>query len=258
MRLAALVLTLVLAPMVAGLRADDTKKDDKKDDMDKKTLAILKEAAGLYKNCKSFHADVAIAAVVAGEADKRSMKSEATIDHAKPNLLAVRGQGDKGLGLEVVSDGTKMFVSVRRQKEYSEAEAPADVAALGQSLPRLGLPNMGLLMQNILADDPYETLMDGVTAASYAGKEDVNGTSAHHLKFVQPNLDWELWVAAEGKPVIMKVASALGSDDQKIVVTETYKGWKFDEAPAKSTFAFTAPKDSKKVDDIDLRRPSDN
>jgi hypothetical protein len=90
--------------------------------------------------------------------------------------------------------------------------------------------------------------MDGVNSCSYAGKEKVGDVDAHHLKFSQDAFDWEMWVAVEGKPWIVKMTSSRGNDQGKFSTEELYRNWKLDEKPAKDVFAFTAPKEAKKVD----------
>jgi hypothetical protein len=87
-----------------------------------------------------------------------------------------------------------------------------------------------------------------VTECSYAGKEKVGDVEAHHIKYKQPQFDWELWVAATGKPVVVKMATKQSGPGGSANYTETYSGWKFDAEPGKDTFTFKAPEGAKKVD----------
>jgi hypothetical protein len=82
---------------------------------------------------------------------------------------------------------------------------------------------------------------------SYKGKEKVNETEAHHLTFAQPDMKWELWVAAEGKPLVVKASSTRDIENGKMTTVETYRDWKVDGNPVKSVFAFRAPEGVKKV-----------
>ena len=48
--------------------------------------------------------------------------------------------------------------------------------------------------------------MQGVKSAKYAGLDTLDGVGkAHHLKFTQDQFDWEVWVAADGDPLIRRV-----------------------------------------------------
>jgi hypothetical protein len=106
-----------------------------------------------------------------------------------------------------------------------------------------------MLFVNVLGADPYEQLMEGVTDVAYAGKEKLDGVETHHLTFKQPGFDWQLWIAADGKPFILKMQSN-GSDDNKFEIVENYRNWKVDEAPAKDVFTFTPDKGAKKVEEL--------
>jgi len=243
-------LTLALVTLLA--RADEKKKDEKKDPLEPKALEILKQVGALHKDAKSMHVEGSVVTDLDNGDGKRQIKSEIVYDLERPNRFAMKTRldGDKGAGPDVVSDGKKLFVHAKRVKQYTEDDASKGLADLGPMLLQFGQANTGILFQNVLAEDPYEQLMEGVTAASYAGKEKVNGTDTHHLKFEQPGMNWELWIAAEGKPFVLKASSGRENDNGKMTTVETYKNWKVDAAPAKETFTYTPGTESKKVDQI--------
>ena len=109
----------------------------------------------------------------------------------------------------------------------------------------------GMLFANVLADDPGDVLMQGVNSCSYVGKDKVDETPVHRMKFSQEGFDWELWVAAEGKPYILRMIRIADGPDGKMTTTETYKNWKLDGEFAKDTFTFSAPKGVTKVDEFE-------
>jgi hypothetical protein len=102
---------------------------------------------------------------------------------------------------------------------------------------------------HVVAEDPADLLMQGVNSCSYVGLEKVDGTPAHHMKFSQDQFDWEMWVAAEGKPFIVQMLRIAEGENGKVRSTETYKNWKLDAPPGKQAFTFVPPKDAKKVDE---------
>src|SRR5262249_18617628 len=178
------------------------------DDIDKKATEIVKKAGDLYKDAKAMHADVTIETTAGEGNDKKVSKVEATYDLERPNLLSFRTkESDKNAGVDLNSDGKKLSIAAKRLKQYTEEDAPASMTDLGQQLLRLGPARVGMLFGNLLIDDPYETLMSGVTDCKLAGTEKIDGVEAHHLKFKQPEFDWELYIAAEGKPYILRMAN---------------------------------------------------
>ena len=235
--------TLALLTLPAG--ADDAKKSD----LEPKALDILKQAAAIHKDAKSIHVEALIVTDQEDGDGKKHVKTEAVYDIERPNHFALKTKtdGKANAGPDVVCDGKKMFTHAKSRKQYIEEDAAEDLAGIGGKLQMLRLPNTGMLFQNTLTVNPYDSLMEGVTGAWYAGTEKVNGTEAHHLKFEQPGLKWELWVAATGKPVVLKALSQLEGDGGKATVVETYQNWKIDGDAAKDAFTFLPDSESKKV-----------
>jgi len=240
---------LALAVVGPSARADDKAKGQ--DTIDPKVVDIVKKAGALYKDAKSIHCDVALEITVDGENQKQQRKPTGTYDIERPNRLSLRrhgADGDKG-DLHFVADGKKLFVLRPDIKQYTTDEAPDSLADIGQNLLRIR-PTSGMLFQNVLAEDPADALMDGVNSCSYAGEEKVGDTPAHHMKFVQDQFSWEMWVAKEGKPLVLKMKNIRENDNGKVVAVETYSNYKIDAPIAKDVFAFTPPKDAKKVDEF--------
>jgi thiol-disulfide isomerase/thioredoxin len=117
----------------------------------------------------------------------------------------------------------------------------------------------GTLLFELIADDPYKMVMEGVKTATYVGAEALDAGKAHHLKCTQDQFDWEVWVAAEGDPLLRKIVldmtksiantpAAAQLKGQKVEVIQTFKDWKVDAAADDKTFAFQPPAGSQKVD----------
>jgi hypothetical protein len=179
---------------------------------------------------------------------KRHGKSEAVYDMERPNHFAVRTKSDgkPNSDVDLVCDGKKLYRHAKTLKQFTEDAAADGFPAIGSKLPELRTENTGMWFYNVLVADPYESLMDGVNRASYAGTEKVNGTEAHHLKFEQPDFKWEVWIAAAGKPHLLKALTR----KPRLTVVETYQNWKIDGPIAQDAFTFSPGAESKKVDAI--------
>lgn len=241
----ALMLSFALAPAFALARDD-------KPPIDEKTAAVMKKLGPVYKDAKSLHCEATIVTTVSDGDEKRDFNLKATIDLQRPNKFAMRisNTKDKAGGLDLVSNGEKVFTFVRRQKEYTEQKAPESMAPFAQRLQGLRPQNTGILFANVLTDEPVESLLEGISEGKHAGMEKVAGKECHHLKFKQEGMDWELWVAADGEAFVMKASSEFETPNGKMVVVETYSDWKRDAEPAKDAFTFTPPEGAKKVDRI--------
>jgi hypothetical protein len=195
----------------------------------------------------------AIDAKIDGGGQKIDINATLVFDFERPNQLAVKVlvKGDPQEGLDFISDGKKLTTYRRKIQQYVQDDAPKDVGGLGLELMKLGVRTPGILLPNVLNADPGDSLLQGVNSCSYVGIDKVDGTPAHHLKFSQDQFDWEMWVAAEGKPFILRMTrSAEIPGGGKLNTNEIYKHWTIDAAAGKDAFTFSPPKDAKKVDDF--------
>ena len=158
---------LAVALATAGLFVAPVRADD---DVDAKTKDVLKKVGALYKDAKSMHADLAIEGTMESDGqDKRDIKVNATIDMKRPNMFAIHAtvNKDEKMGVDVVSDGKTFFIHARRLKQYTEKSAPSKLPDIGRAMLSLGQQNTGMLFQNVLAEDPMEALLEGVTEGKH-------------------------------------------------------------------------------------------
>lgn len=235
---------ILVVPLTAS--ADD--KDHP--ELDKKTAELMKKIGPLYKEAKSLKTDAVIETTVTPEeGDKQIIKCKAAIEFQRPNMFALRSKVEKDdkAGLDVVSDGKALFIHGRRLKQFTEGKAPKGLEGIGRAMLPFGANSTGMLFQNVLAEDPAEALLEGVTKGEHVGMVKLDGKDTHHLKFRQEGLDWELWVAAEGQPWVLKASSTMERPNVKMTTVETYSNWKMNGEPTKDVFTFKAPDDAKKV-----------
>jgi hypothetical protein len=237
-------LALLCAVAAAPLRAEDK--------LDKKTVEICKKAGELYKNAKTLHTEGTIVTKLDNNGQKRESNVTGVYEMERPNRFSLKTQldGDAKKGPDVISDGKKLTIYRKALKQYVQEDAPKDVSELSGRLLELGSAMTGMLFANIVNDDPGDVLMQGVNSCSYVGMDKVDGTPAHHMKFSQDQFDWEMWVASEGKPFILRMSRSLDGDNGKLTSTETYKNWTVDAPAGKEAFTFSPPKDASKVDEF--------
>jgi hypothetical protein len=217
--------------------------------VDSQVLTVLKQVAELYKRAASLHVEATLASTLTEGEQTRRIQLAATYELKRPNQFALRSKSgtDPQSGLQIVCDGTTLTVHARRLQQYTEAKAPPDLAGIGQMLPHFGHFATSMLFPNVLAEDPDEQILEGVTDCAYLGKEKLGDKTAHRLRFKQPELDWEMWVAAEDKPFVLKVSLTGRTETGTFTTVETYTSWKLDEALRPDAFAVTLPPGTKKV-----------
>jgi hypothetical protein len=237
-------LTVVCATMAGALRAEDK--------LDKKVVEICNKVGDFYKNAKSLHTEATFVAKIDGNGQKREINATVVYDLERPNLFSLKSQtnGDAKIGADVISDGKQLTVYRKAIKQYVQEDAPKSMNELSTKLLQVSPALAGSLFPNVLNDEPAKTLLDGVNSCTYVGTEKVDGTPAHHMKFSQDQFDWEMWVASEGKPFVLRMTRTVGGDNGKATVDETYKKWTVDAPAGKEVFTYSPPKDATKVEEF--------
>jgi len=217
---------------------------------------VLRRMSDFYKKAES----VSVVAEQSQKAGPLSVKGTVKVAVQRPNRLAIRPEGGTP-GVTVVSDGKTLYTSFDALQKYTEAPAPGSLADLMAEPIIQGAVLQGSILGQLFTADPYKDLMDGVKTATYAGLDTLEGAKAHHLKFTQDQFDWELWVSAEGDPLVRRavvdltksLADMPGAEqikNQKVEMAQDFKDWRIDQKPGEKTFVFQPPKGARKVDNL--------
>jgi hypothetical protein len=195
--------------------------------------------------------------------EMEGMKQEISASYAlaaeRPNRLSLRFL--KGMtGNTVVSDGKKIITYAALLNRYEEKEAPKSFELFSQGLgPMSG--NI-LFVDNLLRDDIYAAIMDGVIKAVYAGRTTLDGQECDHLKFEQDQFDWELWVTTGLKPVVLQVVYDMAKSfttpggepvpakGMKMTVINRFTDWVVDGDMPAGTFEFKPPAGAHKAESL--------
>lgn len=205
-----IALALVLScPAVAtdgAHTADGPPRIDPEADQVVRALSAALRAAEAY----SFRLTTVLSTQTAGM--KQQMTSICSVALQRPSRFAI--VLEKGMiGTTLVSDGTTPYTYVPLLNRYTESGPPSPDpgdaiagAVNGASLgPASGIDGVGLL-RVLLANDPRNRLLDGVTEARYIAVERLDDTECHHLRFVQNQVDWDMWVQVGARPVARRVS----------------------------------------------------
>ena len=91
-------------------------------------------------------------------------------------------------------------------KSTAKRRRPKSLASLAES-PLANFAPRGTrnLILDFLTNDPAKLILKGVTASKDLGTVKVDGQLARHLKFTQGKLDWEVWIADDKDPILLRV-----------------------------------------------------
>lgn len=213
--------------------------------IDPKADSLLRAVAAQMQSLTAFSVtEKSLVDRVFPNGQKVAFFHKTTIKVARPDKLRAEAVGDAVSGIWV-QNGASFQVYDATSKAYIAFDVPPRLAsALDTAMAQLRLVGP---MIDLLADDPYKSMMDGVLEAVYVGQSEVNGKTCHHLAFRQLTHDFELWVEAGKTPWPLRLAitdKTLHGDPRTLV---EYADWKVvTRFPAK-TFEFTPPADAVRV-----------
>lgn len=168
------------------------------------------------------------------------MSRQMTIRVERPRGLVVRGSGDDG-ERAYIYDGRSFTVVDYEGKMYSRVQAPDTIDRMLDLLAeRYGL---SVPTADLVGENAYATLMADVTQGVYVGISRIGSAQCHHLAFVQPNLDWQIWIADSDKPYPLKLVLTYKLDPGSPQFIARMDAWNLEAAIDPRQFDFQPPKD---------------
>ena len=96
-------------------------------------------------------------------------------------------------------DGSSLTLLWPVQGVYAQVEMPPTI---DQMLDRLAEHfRMPLPVADLLYSLPYDRLLGQGSGSRYDGRDVVRGVACHHLAYLDPQVDWHVWIPAEGDPL---------------------------------------------------------
>lgn len=163
---------------------------------------------------------------------------------SRPNQLRAERRGD--LADQVFYyDGKTLTLHNPSDKVYATEPAPGTIEELLDfARESLGLivPVADLVYRNV-----FPLLMQDVNFAKVVDKAVIGGVKCDHLVFSRPGVDFQVWVAADGRPLPYKYVVTDTGTPALLSVTTVMSNWNVAPAVADSRFAFVPPKGAKPI-----------
>jgi hypothetical protein len=204
---------------------------------------LVRDVARCYRTAFSAHVEVAHAWTGADPPPAPPRTTELWLE--RPDKLATRDRA--GELPELISNRQAHFTVMRSQQQYRSGESLGTLDALALNPSRLSSSGWGVMFgPALLCDDPYQAIMAGVEVIEYLGREMVDDEPAHRVRFEQAALNWDMWTAAEGMPVVVKLEfdrapGATQPAPEGSRITVRYRNWELNPTIPPATFAFDPP-----------------
>jgi hypothetical protein len=214
---------------------------------------LLRQSSDRLAGAKtvSFHAEVWEDSVV----DTHKVSSTSTVD--------VRLRRPDRFQMEVHSpthsrgywfDGRTLTVLDRTKNLYSTIALPGTIdKAIDVANKQFGI---NIPLADFLVNDPYASAMAGTKGGANFGQTAILGTPCQHIAFNNNQLDWQLWIANEAQGLPRKLVITYKQEPLQPQVLMLFTDWKLNEDIPDSTFVFTPPKGSAKVETLPAATPN--
>jgi hypothetical protein len=243
--LASLLLAIALAPPLARAQAAAPPPTMSSPAVDPAAIQALKDMGAHLQGLKRFRVSTELTGErVLADGQKLQHTASAVIDIAHPNRLRARMSSARSVR-ELFYDGRQATLYSPAQKFYSTVEFSGSLAELVDRLEQrygVEVPLADLFLWGTAAAPA-----DGIESAMNAGQDFIGGELCDHFAFRQGKLDWQIWIAAGGKPLPRKLVITNRADEarpQSVSLIE----WQLKPGFPDSIFTFVPPKGSKSVE----------
>jgi hypothetical protein len=103
---------------------------------------------------------------------------------------------------------------------------------------------------DLLASGDESVFLRDLETSQYVGLAWIEGEWTHHVALTNALVDFELWIQAQGDPVLSKLAITWKLEEGHPGYVARFREWKFSPSFSQSQFEFDVPKDAEKIEII--------
>jgi len=172
----------------------------------------------------------------------------------RPNKLRVNVSGDVP-GFQFYFDGAKVS-AFDPQKNVHSVSGP--IATIDEMLEfvttkaHINFPSADFMYSN-----PYAVMTKNLTHAIVVGPSMVNGVPCEHFAYMEPGLNWEIWIENGKRALPLRMAMTYKQVPNFPRFMIEYKDWNLNPKLKADLFVFKAPANSKQIE-FDITVPGNN
>lgn len=213
--------------------------------VDARAAELLRQMSDSLRSAPAFtvHAEIVYDDVLRSG---RKLQFAGALDAAvrRPDRLALDYRSDVG-GKQLWYDGKTFTLLDLVADVFATEPAPPTTEATFAKLR--GEQGMSFPLADLVAEDPYARLAGGALSGFLVGPGDVNGTTCHHLAFVQDGLEWQIWIDAGERPLPRKLVILYTGLPGAPQYAATLSDWTFPKTLPDARFAPELPAEAHRV-----------
>jgi hypothetical protein len=213
-------------------------------------LQILDKACTALSSAKAltYHAEINYDSVLPSGI---KLQFAAAMDVAiqRPDHFAVNYSSDLG-GKRVWYDGKTVTLLDPAHMTYTTAAAPSTI---DQMFEHFAKRNVSVPLEGFDFSHPCERIRDKLLRGTYVGVGDVEGTDCDHLAFIQKDVDWQIWVSRDKRPLPRKIVITYVAMPMTPQYSAVLSQWNFDPGFPAGFFAPQIPKNAIRVKFLEMK-----
>jgi hypothetical protein len=212
---------------------------------------LIREMGDYLKTAKAFgfHADVMYDDFLASG---QKVQFTATSDVAirRPDRISFDFEGD-GARKRFWYDGQTVTLYDKVHQVYGTEKTPSGIdATLEYVTDQLGFTPP---LSDFLYEDPGKVLLEEVIFGVDLGESDVGGENCRHLAFVQPDIDWQIWIEQGKQRVPRKLVITYKKRAGVPEYIALFSDWDFTTPIADSLFSAQIPPGAEAISFLKLK-----
>jgi hypothetical protein len=163
----------------------------------------------------------------------------------RPNKLRVDLSGDLST-VQLYFDGAKVSAFDPKNNLHADAHALAtidDVLDFVINKARINFPSGDFLYSN-----PYAVMSKDLTHAIIVGPSMVNGVPCEHFAYMNPSINWEVWIEKGTNALPMRLAMTYKKAPNFPRFLIEFADWNLNPKLNADTFVFKAPANAKQIE----------
>ena len=163
----------------------------------------------------------------------------------RPNKLRVDVSGDVP-SFQLYFDGAKLSAFDPYKNLHSVSDP---LATIDEMLDYVTTKvHINFPSEDFMYSNPYAVMTKNLTHAIVVGPSRVNGVPCEHFAYMEPSLNWEIWIENGPRALPLRVSMTYKQDTNFPRFMVEYVNWNLNPKLSADTFVFKAPANSKKIE----------
>ena len=178
---------------------------------------------------------------------KLQFEADQEIGIQRPNQVYTISKRNDGTCRKLWYDRNTLTHLSVEDKTYARLTVPETInEMLDHVLDHYDLPTPPML--DFLYNGAEASFLSGITDALYVGECIQSGKKCHHLAFSKANVDYQIWIPTDGKPLPVKYSITWTDEPLLPWFTADFLKWDTETTFSGSSFAAALPADAKRTE----------